>query len=323
MIILTGGAGFIGSNILRELNARGRTNILIVDSMKNSAKYRNLVGLKYRDLISRFEFYDRLEMGEWDDVPVEAILHQGACTDTMEYDGERMMNDNYHSCKALLEFALAREIKFIYASSAAVYGHASEAVEEPANENPLNIYGYSKLAFDNYVRQVASDAPGGVVGLRYFNVYGQGEEHKGRMASMVIQFARQIMETGVAKLFGEIGSFGPGEQTRDFVYVNDLVKINLHFLESAPQCGIVNAGSGVRSSWNQMALAVIDALGKGRIDYIPFPESLKDKYQFDTRADLTKLRQMGYSEAPTSLQDGVKDYLGNLDKFESRFKPSF
>lgn len=323
MIILTGGAGFIGSNILRELNARGRTNILIVDSMKNSAKYRNLVGLKYRDLISRFEFYDRLEMGEWDDVPVEAILHQGACTDTMEYDGERMMNDNYHSSKALLEFALAREIKFIYASSAAVYGHAREAVEEPANENPLNIYGYSKLAFDNYVRQVAPDAPGGVVGLRYFNVYGQGEEHKGRMASMVIQFARQIMETGVAKLFGEIGTFGAGDQTRDFVYVNDLVKINLHFLESAPQCGIVNAGSGVRSSWNQMAQAVIDALGKGRIDYIPFPESLKDKYQFDTRADLTKQWQMGYSEAPTLLQDGVKDYLGNLDKFESRFKPSF
>lgn len=322
MIILTGGAGFIGSNILRELNSRGRTNVLIVDSLKNSAKYRNLVGLKYRDLISRFEFYDRLEMGEWYDVPIEAILHQGACTDTMEYDGERMMNDNYHSSKALLDFALAREIKFIYASSAAVYGHASEAVEDPRNENPLNIYGYSKLAFDNYVRQIG-DAPGGVVGLRYFNVYGQGEEHKGRMASMVIQFARQIMETGVAKLFGEIGAYGPGEQTRDFVYVDDLVKINLHFLDSDPKVGIVNAGSGVRSSWNQMARAVIDALGKGSIDYIPFPETLKDKYQFDTRADLTKLRAMGYSDPMTPLADGVKSYLGNLDKFEARFKPSF
>jgi ADP-L-glycero-D-manno-heptose 6-epimerase len=323
MIILTGGAGFVGSNLLKRLNADGRDDILIVDNLKNSDKYRNLVGAKFLDFVDKHEFYVRVDHGDFDSEPVDAILHQGACTDTMEYDGKYMMQTNYEASRSLLDYALRRGVRLVYASTAAVYGHASEAIESPEAEAPLNIYGFSKLAFDNYARRVCKDAKSLVVGLRYFNVYGPGEQHKGRMASMVYQFARQIKETGVAKLFGGIGPFGPGESTRDFISVHDLVEINMFFLQRDPVAAIVNAGSGVRSTWNQMAQAVIEALGTGKIEYIDFPKSLESKYQFDTRADLTRLRGLGYDRPATELRAGVKDYIGSIDQAEARFRARY
>ncbi len=320
MIILTGGAGFVGSNILKRLNAAGTDDVLVVDNLKNSDRYRNLVGKRFLDFVSKDDFYGRLDAGFWDGENVSAIIHQGACTDTMEYDGKYMMQTNYEASKSLLHFALRKNVRMIYASTAAVYGHSAEASEEPANESPLNIYGFSKLAFDNYVRRVAKGAPNLIVGLRYFNVYGHGEQYKGRMSSMVYQFSRQIKETGVARLFGGIGPFGPGEQSRDFVSVNDLVSINLFFLERDPIVTIVNAGSGVRSTWNDMAKAVIDAIGSGRIEYFDFPEALKDKYQFNTRADITRLRAAGYTAPMETLKEGVYKYVTTMDAEASRFK---
>ena len=322
MIILTGGSGFIGSNILKRLNQDGYDDILIVDNLKNSDKYRNLVDTRFRDLISKDDFYSQMAAGKWDHEAIEAVLHQGACTDTMEYDGIYMMRTNYEASKALLHLCLEREIKLVYASTAAVYGHTANAVEVPEAEAPLNIYGFSKLAFDNYVRRVATSKVSTVVGLRYFNVYGHGEQHKGRMSSMVYQFAKQIQDTGVARLFGAYGSYGDGESTRDFVSVTDLVNINMYFLHRDPVTAIVNAGSGVSSTWNQMAQAVIEALGMGTIEYIPFPDSLKAKYQFNTKADLTNLHALGYSKESTPLSTGVYDYISTLKDVAKRFLPS-
>ena len=320
MIVLTGGAGFVGSNLLKRLNADGVDDILVVDNLKNADKYRNLVGARFADYVDRFEFRNMIEGGKLPE-RIEAILHQGACTDTMEYDGAYMMRTNYDDSKALLHLALDRKIPFVYASTAAVYGHARVATEEPENEWPLNVYGYSKLQFDRYVRRLLPEAESTVVGLRYFNVYGHGEAHKGRMASMVYQFTRQIQSTEVARLFGASGPYGAGESTRDFVSVRDLTEINLHFLVRGGN-GIVNAGSGVASTWNEMATAVIEALGKGRIEYIDFPEGLKDKYQYDTRADLTHLREMGYTREFIPLKEGIREYVTTLDAEAAPFRPS-
>ena len=320
MIILTGGAGFVGSNLLKRLNAEGETDILVVDNLKNADKYRNLVGAEFADYVSKADFLDLLEDGAFAD-EVRAIYHQGACTDTLEYDGEYMMHTNYDYSKALLHFAIDGKIPFVYASSAAVYGHATSSVEKPENEWPLNVYGYSKLQFDRYLRRLMPSIESTVVGLRYFNVYGNGEAHKGRMASMVYHFAQQVEETGVAKLFGEYSGFAPGESTRDFVYVKDLVELNRFFMERKGVKAIVNAGSGVCSTWNELANAVIDTLGKGRIEYIPFPEGMKGKYQLGTQADLTQLRSLGYDREFTSLRDGVRDYLTTRDAQTAPFRP--
>jgi ADP-L-glycero-D-manno-heptose 6-epimerase len=321
MIILTGGAGFVGSNILKRLNSDGHDDVLVVDNLKKSDKYRNLVGTRVLDIVDKIEFYDRLDKGAWDGESIEAILHQGACTDTLEYDGVYMMRTNYEASKSLLHFALRKNVPMVYASSAAVYGHTAEASEVPENESPLNIYGFSKLAFDNYVRRVAASGTNLVVGLRYFNVYGHGEQHKGGMASMVYQLSRQIQETGVARLFGALGPYGPGEQSRDFVSVLDLVEINMYFLSRDPVVAAVNAGSGVRSTWNDLANEVIKTLGRGRIEYFEFPERLRDKYQFNTRADLGRLRALGYDKPMTSLGKGIHDYVSTLDQEAARFLP--
>ncbi|RYG57142.1 ADP-glyceromanno-heptose 6-epimerase, partial [bacterium] len=261
MIILTGGAGFIGSNLLKRLNQLGEEDILVVDNLKKSDKYRNLVGARFKDYIGKEEFLEIVRTNKLHDVT--AFFHQGACTDTLEYDGQYMMQNNFEYSKALFQFAVSRRVPFIYASSAAVYGHAEVATEEPKNESPLNIYGYSKLVFDEYVRHVLPEINSTVVGLRYFNVYGNGEQHKGKMSSMIHQFYHQVKNTGVARLFGGIGSYGPGEQTRDHVYVKDLVDINLFFWQSDPVQAIVNAGTGQSRSWNDVAQAVIGYLGQG------------------------------------------------------------
>lgn len=312
MIILTGGAGFVGSNLLKGLNAEGEKDILVVDNLRNADKYRNLVGARFADYVDKIEFLRRLEAGKIDG-KIDAIFHQGACTNTLEYDGEYMMRNNYDYSKALFHLAVDKAVPFIYASTAAVYGHAEIATESEENEWPLNIYGYSKLAFDRYVRSHMDQAKTTLVGLRYFNVYGNGEAHKGKMASMVLHLANQIRETGVARLFGAVGKYGPGEQTRDFVYVKDLVAINLHFWRHRGEKAIVNAGSGVSRSWNDLANAVIAELGTGRIEYFDFPDALKSKYQFNTRADLTQLRRLGYDRDFYSLREGVHDYLSTQD----------
>ncbi len=310
MIILTGGAGFIGSNILERLNQDGEDDILVVDNLTNSDKYRNLVGKRFRDFIPKNEFLPLLVAGNFQGV--RAILHQGACTDTLEYDGEYMMRNNFEYSKSLLHFAIDHKIPMICASSAAVYGHSEVAREDAGDEAPLNIYGYSKLLFDQYAMRLFSQSESTIVGLRYFNVYGNGEAHKGKMSSMVFQLANQVRDTGVARLFGGIGKYGPGEQTRDFVYVDDLVEMNLHFLRGRVTKTVVNAGTGVSSSWNDLANAVILHLGKGKIEYFDFPESLKDKYQFNTRASLEKLRQLGYEREFSSLANGVAKYLEKM-----------
>jgi ADP-L-glycero-D-manno-heptose 6-epimerase len=310
--ILTGGAGFIGSNILRKLNAEGYDNILVVDELGNTQKESNLIGSRYLDFVGIDEFYGSLDKGKWNNDPIDAILHQGACTDTTVSDIDYMMRTNYESSCKLLDFALRRDIRMIYASTAAVYGHTAEGLESEQFEFPLNAYGISKLKFDNYVRRTAHDSTSLVVGLRYFNVFGPGEEHKGRMSSMVYQFTRQIQQSGVAKLFGDIGGIGAGEQTRDFVSVHDIVDMNLFFLVAPPVSAIVNAGSGVRSSWNQVAQTIICALGYGKIEYIEIPGDLKDRYQLDSMADLTNLRKLGYSRPTRSLVEEIKSYVGKI-----------
>lgn len=320
MTILTGGAGFIGSNLLKRLNEDGVDDILVVDNLKNGDKYRNLVGARFADIVDRFEFRRMLEEGKLP-AKVEAVLHQGACTDTLEYDGAYMMRTNYDDSKALLHFALDRKVPFIYASSGAVYGHARVAVEAPENEWPLNVYGYSKLQFDRYVRRLLPGAESAVVGLRYFNVYGHGESHKGRMASMVFHFANQVRETGVARLFGEYEGFGPGESTRDFVSVRDLVEINLFFLRNGGK-GIVNAGTGVCKTWNDLAHSVIGAVGSGRIEYIDFPDGMRGKYQLGTQADLTQLRGLGYERDFIPLEQGVHEYVTTMAAEEAPFRPA-
>ena len=321
MTILTGGAGFVGSNLLKRLNAEGVTDVLVVDNLKNADKYRNLVGAEFADYVGKADFLDLLEDGAFEPGDVEAIYHQGACTDTLEYDGEYMMRNNYDYSKAILHFAIDGRIPLVYASSAAVYGHATSSVESPENEWPLNVYGYSKLQFDRYLRRLMPSIESTVVGLRYFNVYGNGEAHKGRMASMVYHFAQQVRETGVAKLFGEYSGFAPGESTRDFVSVKDLVELNLFFGRQKGVKAIVNAGSGVCSTWNELANAVIDTVGAGRIEYIPFPEGMKGKYQLGTQADLTQLRSLGYEREFVSLKDGVYDYLSTMDAETAEFRP--
>lgn len=318
MIIITGGSGFIGSNLLKKLNAMGYDDILVVDNLKQGEKYRNLVGAKFRDYASKQDFLVSLQshsLGK-----VDAIFHQGACTNTLEYDGEYMLRNNFEYSKFILHLALEREIPLVYASSASVYGHAEVATEAPENEAPLNIYGYSKLLFDEYVRRLMPSITSTVVGLRYFNVYGNGESLKGKMSSMVYQLYNQVRQTGVAKLFGAYGGFAAGEQTRDFVYVKDLVDLNLFFWQANPVKAIVNAGSGQARTWNALAQAVIHEVGSGEIEYIDFPEGLKDKYQFNTRADLTQLRSLGYSNRFHTLEEGVHDYLSTIEEEQAKFR---
>ena len=318
MIVLTGGAGFIGSNILARLNSLGREDVLVVDNMTKADKYRNLVGRKFSDYVAKSDFLPMLAAGKFG--KIDAILHQGACTDTMEYDGDYMLRNNFDYSKALLHYAVDHKIPMVYASSAAVYGHTELALENDGAEAPLNIYGYSKLLFDQYFRSLAHTISSTVVGLRYFNVYGNGEAHKGRMSSMVYQFYNQVKETGVAKLFGGFGPYPPGGQKRDFVYVEDLVDMNMYFLEGPSRQTVVNAGSGRTSTWNDLANAVIKEVGSGRIEYIDFPEGLKDKYQFNTWADHTHLRSLGYNKPFKTLDEGVHAYLSTIEQGTAQFK---
>jgi ADP-L-glycero-D-manno-heptose 6-epimerase len=311
MIIVTGAAGFVGSNVVRALNDAGRRDVVAVDDLTDGDRFRNLADCEIADYLDRDEFRALVRRG-LPGMDVEAILHQGACADTTESDGRYMMDVNYAYSKEILHAALERRAALVYASSASVYGLARHCVEEPACERPLNVYAYSKWQFDNYVRRLMPSLPEGVtvVGLRYFNVYGPREAHKGRMASMVWQLHRQLAETGVAWLFAGTDGYADGEQRRDFVSVADVAAVNLHFgIDGPPRRAIVNVGSGEARSFNDVARALIARLGRGRVEYVPFPDALRGKYQSFTRADLANLRAAGYERPFLTLEQGIDHML--------------
>ncbi|MCH9004111.1 MAG: ADP-glyceromanno-heptose 6-epimerase [Proteobacteria bacterium] len=312
MRIVTGGAGFIGSNIVQALTERGYDDVVVVDELTDGHKFVNIATLPIADYLDKDEFAVRLSADKGFAKGITAILHLGACSETTEWDGRYMMQNNYGYSKKLLHHCLAHETQFIYASSAAVYGGSKQFVEDPLFENPLNMYGYSKIQFDRYVRRVAADAKSQIVGLRYFNVYGPHEQHKGSMASVVFHFNKQVREDGEARLFAGTDGYADGEQVRDFVYVDDVCKVNLWFLDNPDVSGIFNAGSGRAQSFNVVADAVIKWHGKGKIRYIPFPAHLEGAYQSFTQADLTQLRQSGCDVVFRSVEDGVKDYLDQI-----------
>ncbi len=336
MIIVTGGAGFIGSNLVHQLNRIGETDILVVDNLApapnlSGPKFLNLWGADYTDYMDKAEFRRAFAAGDFDDVPVRAILHQGACSNTLEDDGRYMMDNNYTYSKELLDFAVWNEVPFVYASTAAVYGLSENFAPVKENEKPLNVYGYSKLVFDNYVRRnvidPAAEEPdenveepallqkvkSTVVGLRYFNVYGPREQHKGRMASVIHHFTQQLRETGTIKMFQGSGGYADGEQRRDFVFVQDLCRINLFFAGLLPESpkqpvqAVVNAGTGEARTFKAVAEALMHVHGPGEIEFVPFPGDLKDRYQHFTEANIQGLRDVGYAAPFTSLEDGIRE----------------
>ena len=289
MHIVTGAAGFVGSNIILALNERGSREILAVDDLTCGDKFRNLRDCDICDYMDRDAFRDFIRRGA-PALESGSVFHQGACADTTESDGRYMLDNNFTYSKELLHWALDRRVPFVYASSASVYGSAPHCAETPECEGPLNVYAYSKWLFDNYVRLQMPRIESTVVGLRYFNIYGPNEAHKGRMASMIWQLFHQLESTGVARLFRGTDGFADGDQQRDFVYVEDAVDVNLFFASGPRHQGIFNVGTGISRSFNDIARIIIGRLGRGEIEYIPFPDSLIGKYQSFTKSDITRLR---------------------------------
>ncbi len=325
-IVVTGAAGMIGSNLVHGLNTRGIDDVIAVDDLTDGPKYRNLLDARISDYFDRSEFYTRFARGDFG--RVDAVLHQGACSDTMEHNGRYMLDTNYRCSKDLLDACQAQGTRLLYASSAATYGGSDTFREEPAFERPLNVYGYSKLLFDNVVRRVLPQAQSGhapqIAGFRYFNVYGPREQHKGRMASVAFHNFNQFTEYGKVKLFGEYGGYGPGGQLRDFISVDDVVAVNLWFLDHPDQSGIFNLGTSKAQAFNDVAMAVVNAaraqqgepalpldalVQKGLIEYIDFPAALVGKYQCYTQADLAQLRATGCQHAFDDVATGVARYV--------------
>ena len=327
MIVVTGAAGFVGANLVKALNARGRTDIIAVDNLARADKFPNLSDCDIADYFDKSTFLDRLDGGRWDG-EIDAILHQGACSDTMELDGRYMMDNNFRYSADLLDWCQTEEVPLLYASSAAVYGAGPVFAEGRAHEKPLNIYGYSKFLFDQMVRQrMAQGLTAQVAGFRYFNVYGPRETHKGRMASVAFHNFNEFRATGKVKLFEGWAGYGDGGQSRDFVSVEDVVKVNLHFLEHPDLTGVFNLGTGRAQPFNDVACAVINACrasegktaltlaqirAEGLIEYIPFPEALKGKYQSYTQASVQQLRAAGYDSAFLDVETGVARYVAAL-----------
>ena len=327
-IVVTGAAGFVGANIVKALSDRGGYEIIAVDDLKQGDKFNNLVDCEIADYFDREDFMEELENGAFDGV-IGAVLHQGACSDTTESDGRFMMQNNYRYTRNLFDYCMEEEIQFIYASSAAVYGAGSVFREQPEHESPLNVYGYSKFLFDQYLRRNWSECTAQVVGLRYFNVYGEREQHKGRMASVAYHFFNQYRANGKVRLFEGTAGYANGEQRRDFVAVEDAVKVNLYFLDNPSHSGIFNVGSGAAQSFNDVAVATVNACRQhagetvlsladmqtaGIIEYIPFPVDLKGKYQSFTQADIGALRAAGYKTPMLTVEQGVTSYVGGLCK---------
>jgi ADP-L-glycero-D-manno-heptose 6-epimerase len=330
-VIVTGAAGMIGSNIVHGLNAIGIDDVIAVDDLSDGPKYRNLLGARLSDYFDRNDFYARFARGDFG--KVDAVLHQGACSDTMEHNGKFMLDTNYRCSKDLLDACQRQGTRLLYASSAATYGGSAVFREEPEFEQPLNVYGYSKLLFDNVVRRMLPSARSGqtaqVAGFRYFNVYGPREQHKGRMASVAFHHVNQFRETGSVKLFGEYGGYAAGAQSRDFVFVDDVVAVNLWFLEQPTKSGIFNLGSGRAQAFNDVALASVNAcralagepalpladlVQQGLVEYIAFPQALVGKYQCFTQADLTALRGTGCTHGFSDVASGVQRYVDWLSR---------
>jgi ADP-L-glycero-D-manno-heptose 6-epimerase len=321
-IIVTGAAGFIGSNIVKALNERGEQRVIAVDNLTRADKFKNLVDCEIDDYLDKTEFVARFKRGGFG--KVKAIFHEGACSDTMETDGRYMMENNFRYSRDVLDACLEQGVQFLYASSAAVYGGSSEFVESREVEKPLNVYGYSKFLFDQVIRQILPTARSQIAGFRYFNVYGQRESHKGRMASVAFHNFNQFRAEGKVKLFGEYNGYGAGEQTRDFVSVEDVTKVNLHFFDHPEKSGIFNLGTGRAQPFNDIASTVVNSLRaiegeeplslaelvqRGLIEYIPFPDALRGKYQCFTQANQSKLREAGYDAPFLTVQEGVNRYV--------------
>ena len=313
MIIVTGGAGFIGSNIVQGLNARGVTDILVVDDLTDGRKCLNLSNAHIRDYLDKDDFLQRVQSGQ-SFGPVESVFHQGACSATTEWDGKFVMRVNYEYTKALLGWTTAQHVPFYYASSASVYGGGSVFKEGRGNEHPLNAYAFSKFLFDEHLRPLLKDIQSPVVGLRYFNVYGPREQHKGSMASVAFHMQQQLKGGDTVRLFEGSDGYGPGGQERDFIHVDDVVAVNLWLLHHPEVSGIFNCGTGRAQSFNDVAKAVIAHYQRGQIDYIALPEHLKGRYQSYTQADMGLLRQAGYDAPFLSVQQGVQRYMAWLDK---------
>jgi ADP-L-glycero-D-manno-heptose 6-epimerase len=324
--VVTGAAGFIGSNLVKALNERGETDIIAVDNLTRADKFKNLAGCEIADFIDKRDFVVQLSAGEFEGA-IEAVLHQGACSDTMETDGRYMMENNYRYSVALLDYCQEEEVPLLYASSASVYGSGTVFRESRECEAPLNIYGYSKFLFDQVVRRRLPDADSQIAGFRYFNVYGPNEAHKGRMASVAFHFLNQFRSEKRVRLFQGWDGYPDGEQKRDFVSVEDVVEVNMHFLERPALSGIFNLGTGRAQTFNDVAVATINAclraegqaaltLGEMRagnmIEYIAFPDALKGKYQSYTEADNAMLRRAGYADPFLTVEEGVSRYCGQL-----------
>ena len=328
-VVVTGAAGFIGSNIIHGLNARGIDDIIAVDDLSQGDQFRNLADLQIADYVDRDVFYDLFAQGAYG--AVEAVFHEGACSDTMETDGKYMMDNNYGVSVDLFQSCQAQGTRLLYASSAATYGGSDHFRETPEFERPLNVYGYSKLLFDQRMRRECQGDfarfEHQVAGFRYFNVYGPREQHKGRMASVAFHQFHQFQREGRVKLFGEYGGYGPGAQSRDFVFVDDVVAVNLWFFDHPERSGLFNLGSGRAQPFNDVALSVVNALrqhqgqstlslseaaAQGLIEYIDFPDALRGKYQCFTQADLGALRAAGCDHAFADVQTGVGRYMARL-----------
>jgi ADP-L-glycero-D-manno-heptose 6-epimerase len=316
MIIVTGGAGFIGSNIVKALNERGREDLLVVDEPGDAAKLANLTDCRYLDLLDKGDFLERLDGKALRGGEVEVVFHEGACSSTTEWDARFMLANNYEYSRRLLHYCLECGAALLYASSASVYGDGGVFRESCEHEAPLNIYGYSKFLFDQYVRRVLPQAETQVAGFRYFNVYGPREQHKGGMASVASHLDTQLSTGGNPRLFAGSDGYADGEQRRDFVHVDDAVAVNLWFMEHPESRGIFNVGTGRSQSFNEVAQAVIDWHGRGEIEYIPFPENLRGCYQSHTEADISALRAAGYRAAFMPVEAGVPRYLDWLHRHD-------
>ena len=309
MIIVTGGSGFIGSNLVRALNRAGHTDILVVDDLRDARKILNLADCRIADYLDMNDFAARMAAGQDFGPKLEAVFHQGACTVTTEWDGVLMMRANYEYSKQVLAFATARRVPLVYASSASVYGAGRDFRVSEDCERPINVYAFSKLMFDRHVRQVAGGFRSPVIGFRYFNVYGPGEAHKGSMASVIHHFREQLKAGDEIRLFTGSDGYGDGEQVRDFIHVDDVVAANLWAWQRAAKSGIYNLGTGEARSFNDVARAVLKWHGRGAIRYVPFPDHLRGSYQSYTQADLTGLRAAGYDAGFIPVDEGVPRYL--------------
>ncbi len=325
--IVTGAAGFIGSNLVKALNDRGEHNIIAVDNLKHADKFKNLVDCEIADFIDKEDFRVKIQEGFFDGL-VKAVLHQGACSDTMETDGRYVMDNNYQYTLELFDYCQSEEVPLLYASSASVYGSGDKFTENRACEAPLNVYAYSKFLFDQILRR-RHKLSAQVVGLRYFNVYGPREQHKGRMASVAYHFFNQYRADGRVKLFEGCEGYSNGGQLRDFVSIEDVVRVNLYLLDHPEISGIYNLGTGQAQSFNDVAAATVNTLrraegkpvlslaelqAQGLIEYIPFPEALRGKYQSYTQADISALRSSGYAAPFLTVEQGVSRYVEQMLK---------